>query len=110
AHFASYPKIGKVLEVVFRGHAEQEFSLRNLEEHLRNLLITDQDMKTLAVMPWVQRETSKTLPRLFREVGALAIRAKSNLLLPYEEYYGEYSLDSATIVGLTPCLIPAVSI
>jgi hypothetical protein len=110
AHSEFYPQIGKVLEVIFRSHAEREFTLKEIQEHIKNLLITDQDMKILSGLPWMQRESSKTLPILLLNVGSLAIRVGSELVLPYEEGYDQGKLDSASKVSLVPCLRPAISL
>jgi hypothetical protein len=108
AHSSTYKRIGEVIRAIFRKQPEQEYSLKDLIEHIRSLLMKDQEMKTLSRLPWMQLETSHTLPELLFETGALSLKLNGRLILPYEEGYDLEHFKSATSIQLAPALIQAI--
>jgi len=109
AYNSLYPQLGDVVTVVFRDSAGRSYTIKELREHIQNLMVNDHDMKALSKLKWLQSRSSQTLPELFFETGVLALESGSNLTLPYE---GEYTLDQfrkTQSIRLVPALIAAIA-
>ena len=95
--------------MVFRDSAGRSYTIKELREHIQNLMVNDHDMKALSKLKWLQSRSSQTLPELFFETGVLALESGSNLTLPYE---GEYTLDQfrkTQSIRLVPAPIAAIA-
>ena len=108
AHSSNYPKIGAVIKVVFRSDPDHKYTLRELQQHLENLIVNAPEMRSLSGLTWMQHENSQTLPELLFETGAIALESKGTLILPYEEGYQPGNLEAADYILLTPALAGAL--
>jgi hypothetical protein len=108
AHSAHYPRIRAVIKAIFGKSSDHKFTLSELKQHIGNLLIRDTEMIALSRMPWMQMETSETLPELLFEAGALALGAGDRLMLPYEEHYDNEHFEEADHLILVPALVGAI--
>jgi hypothetical protein len=104
AHDETYPKIGAVLRIVFRGNWERKFALHELRSNIEGLWLKDSEMMALTKLPWMQRESPYTLPELFFRVGALALWAGKRPVLPYEDNYDVANFESSSHLSLVPAL------
>jgi hypothetical protein len=108
AHYASYEMLGSVIRAIFEGCSSKEFTPLELKQHVQNLMVTDTRLRAYSVLPWMQRVSSETLPRILFEVGALALRWKSQTIPPYRPEYDQNTFETAETVLLTPALAATV--
>jgi hypothetical protein len=104
AHAETYPKIGAVLRIVFRGNGDRNFALHELRKTVEGLWLKDPEMMALTKLPWMQRESAFTLPELFFRVGALALCNGKHPVLPYEDEYDVATFESCSHLSLVPAL------
>jgi hypothetical protein len=109
AHGDAYQKISAVIRAIFGKKPKQRFSLPELKAHIQGLMLNDDEMKTLTNLPWMQLETSATLPDLLFKAGALVFESNQHDVLPYQEDYDERQFARADHIGLVPLLIEAIS-
>ena len=108
AYFETNERIEAVLQVVFGQEPEREYTRTDFREHVQDLLVNNPEMRALATMRWLQRQSSRTLPELFFEMGVISIRSDQKIILPYEEDYTPRAFDRAKSIFLTPALAPAI--
>lgn len=108
AHSGTYPRLGAILRIVFRNAHDRKFTLRELSEHIGTLKLKDQELISLSALPWMQSETSFTLPYVFFKVGAIALHPEEVTVLPYEQDYHVRTFESSAHVSLVPALVEAL--
>jgi hypothetical protein len=109
AHFVRYEKLGSVVRAIFSSKPGKDFTRQELLDHLQTVLVKDRRIKSLSGLDWMQRESSDSLPQTLFEVGALALRAKSRLILPYHPDYDQDAFEGADRFVLVPGLAAAVT-
>jgi hypothetical protein len=108
AHNETYPRVGAVLKIIFRNNLDRRFALLELRKHIETLLLKDPELITLSKVPWMQRETSFTLPDLLFKIGAIALHMGQQVILPYEEGYHARNFESSSHVSVVPALVEAL--
>jgi hypothetical protein len=109
AYNALYPDLGDVVNAVFRGVAEKEFTLEELRQHIQSLMIKDTDMKALSKLKWMQSQNSRTVPNLLFETGVIALKSSNKAILPFDENYTMERFRRADAVFLAPALAGAIA-
>ncbi|HZD70173.1 MAG TPA: hypothetical protein VFA45_15140 [Actinomycetes bacterium] len=105
SYLSEYEDVTILLRMVFGKNPRQSYTLAELRSHVANLQISDDGMQSLYKrLPWMQRETFRTLPRVFLRVGALVLESGGSLILPYEEGYDEERLETTETVRLVPAI------
>lgn len=103
-----YEKISAVIKAIFRDDPNKKYELKEMKKHIANLLIKEDEMKRLSRLPWMQRETSQTLPELLFKIGVFAIESEGHIILPYEETYNMENFETANFIKLVPALTEAI--
>jgi len=109
AHSGEYPRIPAVIKEIFHTDPFKKYTLKELINHIADLLIKDPEMMALSRLPWMQCENSRTLPKLLFEIAAIAIEYDHRLILPYEEDYDIQHFEAADSIFLAPTLIEAMA-
>lgn len=109
AHDDKYPKIRSVVEAIFSKAPDRKFTLPELKKHIKNLLFQDPEMIAVSRLPWMQMETSETLPELLFQIGAVRLEVDSKPILPYEQDYDSENFRAATKISFVPALRDAIA-
>jgi hypothetical protein len=108
AHSESYPRLGAILKIVFHDGYDRKFTLQELRKHIGALKLKDEELMSLWNLPWMQRETSFTLPDVFFKVGTIALHPTEQAVLPYQGDYHVRTFESSSHVSLIPSLVEAL--
>lgn len=103
-----YPGLGEVIRRLFHDFPSREFTPRDLEDHILQVMTQDDEMMHLRSHQWLRRLTNRTLPKTLLESGALSFKLDKELVLPYEDRYDEDHFRAAGAVRLTPILADAL--
>jgi hypothetical protein len=106
---SEYEGITSVVRTVFGKDPSKAFTLSQLRSHIADLQVKDPEMMSLITrLPWMQLETSQTLPEVFLRVGTLALGTGRSRILPYEDGYDEEHLETAKAVRLVPAVATGI--
>jgi hypothetical protein len=104
ANSVRHEKLGELLRAIFRKDPNHKYSPVQFKKYLGDLRVRNKEFQSLTKLPWMQLETSESLPDLFFKTGAIAFEAAGNLVLPYEKGYDPDTFRNASSIQLVPCL------